>query len=149
MMFVGKRLLAWQTSLSGTVCWCWVVALLFVAQLAQLAHLVVLDRLIGNYRLSSLTQMKSFEQLIVLMGNLIAQIASEMVQIVSTGRYDDFLDADVWQSWRGDIVTTLLDAWSLVLHDPLMESSRHSHSGGGRSVVGQQLKTALQEVSDK
>ena len=89
--------------------------------------------------------MQSFEQLIVLMGHMIAQIASEMVQLASGGGIDDFGDADVWQNWRGDIMTALLDAWSLVLNDPLMEGSRHSHSGG-RSGVGQQLKLALQEV---
>lgn len=91
--------------------------------------------------------MQAFEQLILLMGNMIAQIASEMVHIVSSGGYDDFADTDVWQSWRGDIVTTLLDAWSLILNDPLMAGSRHSHSGGGRSAVGQQLKAALQEIT--
>lgn len=89
--------------------------------------------------------MESFEQLIVLMGHMIAQIASEMVQLASGGSVDDFGDADVWQNWRGDIMTTLLDAWSLVLNDPLLEGSRHSHSGG-RSGVGQQLKAALKEV---
>jgi hypothetical protein len=90
--------------------------------------------------------MQSFEQLILLMGNMIAQIASEMVQLASGGGFEDFGDADVWQNWRGDIMTTLLDAWSLVLNDPLMEGSRHSHSGG-RSGVAHQLKAALQEVS--
>jgi len=77
----------------------------------------ILVRLIGNFRLSVIFTMSSFEMLMLALGRTAFGLSKEMSQIViktGTGT-DEFLDG-----WRGNTVNCLLDAWCMILDDPLM-----------------------------
>lgn len=77
----------------------------------------LLVRLIGNFRLSVIFTMSSFEILMLSLGRTAFGLSKEMSQVVlktGTGT-DEFLDG-----WRGNTVNFLLDAWCMILDDPLM-----------------------------
>lgn len=85
----------------------------------------LLLRLLGNFDFRILSQMQCFESMLVVLGNATFVLSREMAEIaqmqLSTANsckseYDDVL----FDGWRANVNTLLLDGWSLMLSDHAM-----------------------------
>ena len=130
----------------------------------------VILRLLGNFRLSAACQMHGshFQELLQVLGGATCTLSEELAVLAGTqlnniyrksGKSPPYAvkavsvavtegDVGLMDGWRGEALDALLDAWCLVMDDPLMSDyDTASASAGGAVVVPVAVKNGLKEMA--
>jgi hypothetical protein len=143
-------------------------------QARELEHFALVTvQMMSNYKLRLICQMPNFERIMMVLGGATfnvskdlaalaeyqlhkavgAAVSGEMQAVVTPLLLSSDGDAGLLDGWRGDVVSLFLDAWCMVLDDPLMlenalsvEGTAHDASGPS---IAQHLKVGLRGIASQ
>lgn len=94
----------------------------------------IILRLLGNFKITLCMQMRAFETVLVSIGkctySMCKQLtftAEDSIARLSNGK-EVYAEETLFESWQGDAVVLLLEAWCMVLDDPLLVDPAQSSS---------------------
>lgn len=119
-------------------------------------------RLVGNFKLATMSRMKSFEEMVLALARCCHSLSGAMASAAES-RYRSVLsrsssshpllveaEGGLLESRWGDVLTLLLEAWGLVLDDPLLlglYGQLSSMQTEGGQAVSAGLRTALGNIA--